>query len=147
MKAISLHQPWAWFVVHGFKTWETRSWSCDCFGPLLIHASQKFSKEGKELYYHLRATFGDKHFCPPGCPPWLELPRGGFVGKVEYNCCTNWPLDMKKLGEVGALLGDFSDGRWFWKLNNPVAFPTLIPARGFQRIWNVDESIVAKEAA
>ncbi len=142
MKAISLHQPWAWFVVHGFKTWETRSWSTNCFESVLIHASQNKSAEAREIYYRVRGVFGDARFLPLINPPFEQLPRGGFIGQVQINCCTNWPLDEGRLGKMNAMLGDFSEGRWFWKLINPVAFKEIVPARGYQRFWNVDESTI-----
>lgn len=40
MKALSLWQPWATLIAVGAKTFETRSWSTDYRGPLLIHASK-----------------------------------------------------------------------------------------------------------
>lgn len=133
MRAISLHQPWAWFAAHGFKPWETRSWPCYQFGPLLIHASQKVCPRGSELYYRVRATFGDAVFQPNHPPPFKELPRGAIVGRVEFRCCTNMKLDLTPMAEM---LGDFTEGRWFLGFENPVWFDKPIPARGYQRIWN-----------
>lgn len=40
MKLISLTQPWAALVAHGFKRFETRGWSTDYRGPLAIHATK-----------------------------------------------------------------------------------------------------------
>jgi hypothetical protein len=37
-KVLTLHQPWATLVALGVKTIETRSWSTNYRGPLLIHA-------------------------------------------------------------------------------------------------------------
>lgn len=45
-KALSLRQPWAWAVVHGYKDVENRSWSTKHRGPLLIHASKQLDPEG-----------------------------------------------------------------------------------------------------
>jgi hypothetical protein len=41
MKILSLKQPWAALIVHGFKDIENRSWSTRYRGPVLIHASQR----------------------------------------------------------------------------------------------------------
>jgi hypothetical protein len=41
MKAISLWQPWASAIALGWKKNETRHWSTDYRGPLLIHAAKK----------------------------------------------------------------------------------------------------------
>lgn len=40
MKLISLTQPWAALVAHGFKRFETRGWFTDYRGPLAIHATK-----------------------------------------------------------------------------------------------------------
>lgn len=40
MKAISIRQPWASLIANGTKTIETRTWSTDHRGPLLICASK-----------------------------------------------------------------------------------------------------------
>ena len=41
MKALSLHQPWAWLVATGQKHYETRSWGTPYRGPLAIHAGKE----------------------------------------------------------------------------------------------------------
>jgi len=41
MKALSLHQPWASMVATGAKTIETRPWSTDYRGELLIVSTKK----------------------------------------------------------------------------------------------------------
>lgn len=43
MKAISIQQPWAHLIVHGYKPIENRTWTTEYRGPLLIHASLKMS--------------------------------------------------------------------------------------------------------
>lgn len=42
MKAIGLHQPWAWLIRSGQKTIETRFWSTDYRGPVLICSTKVF---------------------------------------------------------------------------------------------------------
>ena len=37
MKAISIRQPWAWLIVHGYQDVENRTWSTKHRGPILIH--------------------------------------------------------------------------------------------------------------
>ena len=38
MKALSVHQPWAWLIVNGIKIVENRSWSTEFRGRFLVHA-------------------------------------------------------------------------------------------------------------
>ncbi|MEP0923481.1 ASCH domain-containing protein [Leptolyngbya sp. ST-U4] len=40
MKIITLHQPWASLIALGLKGYETRHWSTDYRGELLIHAAK-----------------------------------------------------------------------------------------------------------
>jgi activating signal cointegrator 1 len=134
MRTLSLHQPWAWFVVAGFKNWETRSWRADCFGPLLIHASKKVCPVGRAAYDRVIAKFGREYF-GPALPSFEGFARGSIIGKVQFDCVGNY---RPKVGELEIMLGDFSEGRWFFRMNRPQAFENPIPARGFQRFWNYD---------
>lgn len=79
--ALSVQQPWAWLIAHGFKNFENRSWPTKVRGPVLIHASQKFDIEGYEwLRYHR---------------PEIPLPareafdRGGIVGRATITDCVS----------------------------------------------------------
>ena len=77
--ALSIRQPWAWLIVHGFKDIENRSRNIgNHLGPILIHAGQtmtlddycackeflnsKFPNRGKGMslpdYYNLKAQCG-----------------------------------------------------------------------------------------
>lgn len=135
---LSLHQPWAWFVVHGFKQWETRSWPSNSFGPLLIHATKKVCPVGRDLYYKVRTEFGDKTFLPHHPPPFGELPRGAIVGQVQFRCCHNAECLVTRLE---TMLGDFSEGRWFWGFKEATHWPVPISERGYQRIWKWEQPI------
>lgn len=73
LKALSLHQPWAWAVVHGYKDVENRSWSTTHRGPLLIHASKRLDPEGFQFLWEL----GLHRVLPD------DLPRGRLVGSVR----------------------------------------------------------------
>mgnify|MGYP002359850962 FL=1 len=38
MKALSIRQPWAGLIIHGYKDIENRDWPTRYRGPLLVHA-------------------------------------------------------------------------------------------------------------
>ena len=40
MRAVSVHQPWAWAILHAGKVFENRSWRTTRRGPLVIHAAK-----------------------------------------------------------------------------------------------------------
>jgi hypothetical protein len=45
MKVLSIRQPWANLIVHGFKNVENRTWQTDYRGPVLIHAGLQFDHD------------------------------------------------------------------------------------------------------
>jgi hypothetical protein len=86
MKCISLWQPWASLCVIGAKKFETRSWERSYRGTLLIHASQRHTKEiaitcfNEPFFSTLKAagtiTGGDDE-------EELAMPFGGIIGVAE----------------------------------------------------------------
>src|SRR5438552_19158936 len=74
-QALSIKQPWAALVVHGFKTIEIRRWATRHRGRVLIHAGRRPD---------------------PRPESWAQLPRdlqasahlgGGIVGEAELVEC------------------------------------------------------------
>lgn len=45
VKAITIHQPWASLIAHGYKRFETRGWRTNYRGPLAIHAGKKIDHQ------------------------------------------------------------------------------------------------------
>jgi hypothetical protein len=41
-------------------------------------------------------------------------------------------------------LGDYTDGRFAWRVMDPVAFPEPIPCAGGQKLWTVPEDLAAR---
>jgi len=157
MKVISLLQPWATLVVIGAKKIETRSWNTNYRGPLLIHASQKWSGEQNRIacsppfYAHLLAAgfIGGRsaHKC--------GLPLGAIIGQVDVanTVCftgndkgwgTAWGLGVEwPLTEQEKIFGDYSPGRYGWLLSDPVQFDEPIPAKGQRMLWEYEGEIPA----
>ena len=83
MKALSIRQPWPWFILCGF-TWakdvENRDWKYRCHerGNILIHASSGMTKREFEEACKFAASAGATMF-----PKFDQLKRGGIVGMVE----------------------------------------------------------------
>jgi len=139
MKAISLTQPWASFVVHGLKQIETRSWRHRYTGLLAIHASKGMPAAAVELCYEephrtLLASIG---IAMPH-----DLPRGVVLGTVELvDYLTTVRLGRPQLfggsllSEQELALGDYSPGRWMWLLRNATRLDEPVPARGSLGLW------------
>lgn len=76
MKALSIKQPWAWLIVHGYKDIENRKWKTNYRGLILIHAGKTIDTEA---YRFLAEDYG--------IPKVEELEVGGVVGEaVIVNC-------------------------------------------------------------
>jgi hypothetical protein len=143
MKAISLWQPYASLIVTGAKKIETRSWNTNVRGTVAIHAAKKkVDKEYESLF--LMSEF------QRGMRPYLDvthdnirvvpnaLPFGAIVGTVEITDCL--PIEELYGGRYDTdnerAFGDWSYGRYGWKLANPVIFKDPLPYRGRQGFWN-----------
>jgi hypothetical protein len=134
MKVLSLQQPWATLVIIGAKIFETRGWNTNRRGRILIHASK--SKEMGLPVIHLPPF---KKFIPD----FNSLPFGAIIGEVgiEYTIQTE---NMRKnlIGTDELEFGDYSTGRWAYRLTNPVAFKAPIPCKGSLSFWDCPEEIL-----
>jgi hypothetical protein len=77
--ALSIQQPWAWLISHGYKDVENRAWPTKVRGWIGIHAGKKLDDEG---YAWVRATFPR---IPLPAPDAFE--RGGIVGRARLVDC------------------------------------------------------------
>src|SRR5450432_4191665 len=110
MKALSIHQPWAWAILHAGKGVENRSWPTRYRGPLLVHASKsRASYEEQEP-----AAWLERYGI--ALPAWDELAKGAIVGVVDVVDCvrveeiypaTPWAVVAKVKREVNE-----RHGRW-----------------------------------
>ena len=151
MDALTLWQPHASFVAVGDKTSETRTWAAPrhLWGlPLAIQAAHRAVTSDyvkswpAELLRACAQTFG---------ADWLaRLPLGKVVATATLLDCGEVVFfDERHDGSLTAVcdngasgfsvdvdhLGDYSVGRWVWRLTDIVALSEPIPARGRQRIW------------
>ncbi len=117
MKALSLQQPWAEFILQGKKKIETRKWKTQFRGTFFIHASRQVDK---------------KHMLEFG---FSALPTGCIVGKadlvdvkeyptkealdadVEQHCLRLENLDKKRYGFVLANVTRVTPKQMKGKLN------------------------------
>lgn len=130
MKAISLVQPWAQLVVDGRKQYETRSWQPGPWvwgSPLAIHASKALTTTNQ----YLAGRWGY---------PADTLPRGAIVGVVRL-VKTYQTRDLTDLSDEEREYGDFSLGRFGWRLDLMFKLETPIPCRGELNLWDVPREI------
>ena len=119
MKALSVRQPWAWLIVHGWKNIENRTWPTRFRGHVLIHASKGMTR----LEYDDCITFV-AGFAPslwPQMPCAAELKRGGIVGETVILDCVSHHDSEWFCGPYGFVLSESS----------PLTFRPLKGALGF----------------
>ena len=149
MKALTLTQPWAALVALGEKRYETRSWSTPYRGPLAIHAAKGFPAWARDTM--LEEPFREalvRHYGAGGPPPWimerLDAQRGHVIATCRLTDCVR--MTERMLGELraGFLIeraehelefGDWSEGRYAWRLENVRLLAAPVPARGALGLW------------
>ena len=116
-RAITLSQPWATLLALGIKTTETRAWSTNYTGPLLIHAAKKLADEAIDLLTDPTVLDALRR-C--GVRRGSDLPLGKIVGfgvlagrqKIDEHYPAPAPDSLE------ATLGDFTLGRFAWQFRH-----------------------------
>lgn len=123
-RALTIHQPWAWLILHAGKDVENRGWNGAGYrGRFLVHAGKAYDPHGDEFAAELGIEI------PAG------LPLGAIVGAVTL-------LDVVQGADsVWAI-----DGQWHWMLAAPAVLAEPIPARGFQKWWHFAGELPAPPA-
>lgn len=131
MKALTLHRPWPWAIIHLGKRVENRSWAppSSLIGQrIAIHAGQRWDAAG--------AVWILETFQPQTIPVGQ---RGVIVATavIERAARPNTvPLDQER----------WACGPWCWLLDDVCALAEPIPCRGAQGLWDVPEEIARRIA-
>lgn len=151
MKALTLTQPYATLVAQGQKRFETRSWRTDYRGPLAIHAAKTFPLAARAVCYRedFATTLTDS-----GKPRLAAideaartLPLGVIVAAANLTVChrvedVRNSLGGKHDGRLERAFGDYSDGRYAFRLDDVVQLPQPIEAKGALGLWDVPPDLV-----
>lgn len=121
-RALSVRQPWAWAICHGWKDVENRTWRSHFRGPLYIHAGRQ-----------IRGGLGRYDDCEYVCERiaeatgftvtslWRQYERevrfGALVGQVEMVDCVESSESPWFKGPFGFV---FQEARF---LDEPVKMP------------------------
>lgn len=125
MLAISIWQPWGQLVVDRRKPHETRHWPPP--GRVLgtdiaIHAAQRLHVDERE-----KAKLW-------GYTP-ADLPLGAIIGVARLSSCMRTEHFMEPPHDLE--YGDFSPGRWAWRLEDVRKLKTPVPCKGLQGFFRV----------
>jgi hypothetical protein len=137
MKALSVWQPWASLLVAGIQHWETRSWNTDYRGILAIHATKRVPQPFEDLLKARSTPEAEtlvKLMRQMGYYSLREMPMGKVIGLVTVKEVIP-AEDVIHILVWHAHLGDFSKGRFAWRLANPLKFQHPIQAKGAQGLW------------
>ena len=135
MKALTLHQPWASLIADGRKTIETRAWSLKraLVGErIAIHAGKKIDGAHADKWYA-------GHPVPVGAILCTARIDGfGCVKRSEAGWATlAWWYGREELDRLPIdEFGDFSPGRYLWKLAEVEAVVPIARISGRQRLWD-----------
>lgn len=136
MKALSVHQPWAWALLHAGKDVENRTWETRYRGPLAIHASKTRDSYDAQNAAAWLTLFGVE------LPAWEDLATGAIVGVVDLVDCVQVPVGVP--GYVpGRGKSPWAQGPWLWVVENPRPLAKPVPYRGAQGLFNVPDKLVA----
>ena len=121
---LTMHQPWASWLVHGIKKLEGRSWYSPHRGPLWIHAASKQSsvEEISELEEGWRRRCGREVAFP------LHYPTSVIVGSVQVqDVLPSFPNEEENQAE------------YLFVCTDPAILPVPISAKGSNKVWRLSK--------
>lgn len=140
MRAIALHQPYASAVALGLKRNETRHWPTKYRGPLAIFAAQRQTPDVCKVFLHFVENCDPRAYhrfdAECGCI-FSQLPFGAYVATCQLTDCVpvETYLRKNKLTDRERMLGDYSNGRFVWTLDQIEQLNPPVPAKGRQGFW------------
>lgn len=140
MRAISLWQPWASLIVGGHKRYETRSWSTDVRGCVLIHAALKWGKTQAAIA--ARDPFASALAAMGLSIDPLTVPRGALLGSIEIVDCVPCESVRDNLDDAEREYGDYTYGRYAWVLSEPRLLSRPVLYRGGRGFFDVPRAVV-----
>lgn len=134
MKALTVWNPYPYLIGYGYKHYETRCWGTSYRGEIAIHSAKKNDIDIEMLTRELLYWFNkNKDICNV-----LTMPQehGAVICTVDLvDCILVDEKFVNGLSETEKLLGDYTIGRYAWKLKNVKMLDEPTPAKGQQRLW------------
>jgi len=156
LRILTLWQPWATLIALGLKQYKTRSWSTNYRGKLAIHAAKRYisGSEWQEFIYRARAL-GVGSQVESALAAFTELPHGSIVAIADLTDCREMidvasrncslhpalQIDSSAQTPLEKAVGDWSELRYAWKMENVTALPEPIPFKGKQGLTFAPEAI------
>lgn len=125
MRGFSLTEPWASAILLRVKTWETRSWPTRFRGEFALHASKGMPKYAKEFLAEY--------------PLPRKMTLGAVIAVCDLTDCRRTEDVLPIIGETEELYGDYSDGRYAYKIENVRPLREPVYCRGALGFWDIQE--------
>jgi hypothetical protein len=154
MKALSLWQPHVAAIALELKPWETRSWSTEYRGPLALHAAKRAWDDIDDWHGDASTRLTQRcselitTVCPEVDPEHHRRARkylhervllfGAVICIADLVDCVRTEWIRGKIPPEHEFWGDFSDGRYAFKLKNVRLLDRAIYYRGQQGFFDVD---------
>jgi len=139
VKALTVWQPWASFIGHS-KTFETRGWSTNYRGLIAIHAAKRWDNRLKHTSISLLSRYPELNSLID-----IEQPVLGAIISICYledvipseaYKATAHQFYTPRQQEIELAVGDWSEGRFGWKMRLIEQLDTPIQVIGKQGLWN-----------
>ena len=131
IRGLTIRQPWASLIALGHKRIETRSWSTRHRELVAIHAAKGFSRDQREFAGVERAL---------GRLP-SRIPRGAIIAVARISDVTPTHEVASLISGLERHLGDYSDGRFAWALEDVRPLKEPIPCRGALSLWRLPHGV------
>ena len=126
MRVISIRQPWAWLIVHGYKDIENRTWAPKHRGRVLIHAGKTVKDDDFPVQREWVQTCGIQ------IP--ADLPTGAIVGEAVVT-----GVVRSRAGDAPPTSSPWYEGPVGIQLSYPVAYAEPIPSKGQLGIYEYNQ--------
>lgn len=144
MKALTIWQPYASLIAIKAKRYETRSWPTKYRGPLAIHAAAKNPAEVFKILDTDIFELIEKALEPEGDKNISRLrvkclPTGKLIATARLTDCILITEDFAaSVSPEERAFGDWTPGRYAWKLEEVEILASFPDIKGKQGLWNFE---------
>lgn len=143
IRGLSLTEPWAWAVRNKWKQYETRSWRTDYRGLVAIHAARRLPTGAALLdVLDLRKWLWQEEGLQMA--EVEKLPRGCVVALARLTDCQRTQDVLPTISARERALGDYTPGRWAWRLEDIRPLGLLIECKGALGLWHLTPQLAQR---
>ena len=138
---ISLRQPYATLIAHGYKTYETRAQNTNYRGGIYIHAAKGLEQWQRDGFEVMDEVMGIRALL--GYDTIEDMPRGVIVAHAVLSDA--FPSERARLRRPEQqIFCDFSDNRFAYQLDDARLIDSDLPVSGRLGIFYIDDATVAE---